>query len=501
MSELAAHRSQLPVAPSSFHVPRLADFRFADRSSLISPVVLAGIVRALDFAVIAGMGLGIALFYVGDLEHHDVTRYATSVAMTALIAIGFFEVMGLNRFPSTMSLPRLLPRLIAGWHLALTALVFAVFFLKIGPDFSRVWLIAWFVAGAGVLTLSRLVVWTLSHRWMRQGRLNRRAVIYGGGQACQDLLAVLEQDPNSDIRICGIFDERDDGRTPPLTAGYPKLGSLGDLVDFARRTRVDMVILALPVAAEARVLKVLEKLWVLPVDIRMAASASSLRLNRRAYSFVGKVALIDLCDKPLADWSTVAKWLFDKFVGSVAVLLLAPIMLAVAVAIRFDSRGPALFRQKRYGFNNELIKVYKFRTMYVDQTDAQADRLVARDDPRVTRIGRFLRSSSIDELPQLFNVLLGNLSLVGPRPHALKAKAAGKLYDEVVDSYFARHKVKPGITGWAQINGWRGETDTQEKIEKRIEHDLYYIENWSLLLDLYILAVTPFALLKTDNAY
>ena len=177
-------------------------------------------------------------------------------------------------------------------------------------------------------------------------------------------------------------------------------------------------------------------------------------------------------------------------------------MALTALAIKLDSKGPVLFRQKRYGFNNELIEVYKFRSMYVDQADANAARLVTKDDPRVTRVGRFIRKTSLDELPQLFNVVFkGNLSLVGPRPHALQAKAADRLYNDVVDGYFARHRVKPGITGWAQINGWRGETDTAEKLQHRIEHDLYYIENWSVPFDLYIIAMTPFRLLHTENAY
>jgi exopolysaccharide biosynthesis polyprenyl glycosylphosphotransferase len=198
----------------------------------------------------------------------------------------------------------------------------------------------------------------------------------------------------------------------------------------------------------------------------------------------------------------VMKWLFDKIVGGLALILALPAMALIALAIKLDSRGPVLFRQKRYGFNNDLIEVYKFRTMYTDKSDATAATLVTKDDPRVTRIGRFLRKASLDELPQLFNVVFnGNLSLVGPRPHAVNAKAEARLYADAVDGYFARHRVKPGITGWAQINGWRGETDTQEKILKRVEHDLYYIENWSVLLDLDILVRTPFALLKTENAY
>jgi lipopolysaccharide/colanic/teichoic acid biosynthesis glycosyltransferase len=169
--------------------------------------------------------------------------------------------------------------------------------------------------------------------------------------------------------------------------------------------------------------------------------------------------------------------------------------------VKLDSRGPRFFRQKRYGFNNELFDVWKLRTMYVDQQDANAEKLATFDDPRVTRSGRFLRRSSLDELPQLFNVLVGDMSLVGPRPHALKAKAAGELYQDAVGEYAARHKVRPGITGWAQVNGWRGETDTREKILKRVEHDLYYIDNWSLWLDLGILLRTVPALLKQQNAY
>jgi lipopolysaccharide/colanic/teichoic acid biosynthesis glycosyltransferase len=183
-------------------------------------------------------------------------------------------------------------------------------------------------------------------------------------------------------------------------------------------------------------------------------------------------------------------------------LAAAPVMLLTAIAIKLDSRGPVFFKQKRYGFNNELIEVYKFRSMYVDQCDATASKLVTKDDARVTRVGRFIRKTSLDELPQLINVVIkGNLSLVGPRPHAVHAKAEDRLYDEAVDGYFARHRVKPGITGWAQVNGWRGETNTHEKIQRRVEHDLYYIENWSVVFDFFILAKTPFALAKSENAY
>jgi lipopolysaccharide/colanic/teichoic acid biosynthesis glycosyltransferase len=177
-------------------------------------------------------------------------------------------------------------------------------------------------------------------------------------------------------------------------------------------------------------------------------------------------------------------------------------MAVVAILIKLDSPGPVLFKQRRHGFNNENIEVFKFRSLYTDKTDHDVRQSVTKGDPRVTRVGRFIRKTSIDELPQLFNVLFkGNLSLVGPRPHAVNQKLEDRQFDEAVDGYFARHRVKPGITGWAQINGWRGEITSPDKIKGRVEHDLYYIENWSLLFDLYILMMTPVTLLKAENAY
>ena len=304
------------------------------------------------------------------------------------------------------------------------------------------------------------------------------------------------------MRVVGVFDDRGDDRSANTCSDVSKLGTVDDLVEFARRTRVDLVIFSLPISAENRILQMLKKLWVLPVDIRLSAHTNKLRFRPRSYSYIGNVPVLDVFDRPIADWDVVMKSLFDKVVGALALLFAAPVMVLIALAIKLDSKGPVFFRQKRYGFNNELIEVYKFRSMYVDQADATASKLVTKNDPRVTRVGRFIRKTSLDELPQLFNVVFkGNLSLVGPRPHAVHAKAEDRLYDEAVDGYFARHRVKPGITGWAQIHGWRGETDSHQKIQRRVEHDLYYIENWSVLLDAYIVMMTPFALLRTEQAY
>jgi Undecaprenyl-phosphate glucose phosphotransferase len=338
-------------------------------------------------------------------------------------------------------------------------------------------------------------------QWAREGRLVRRVVIVGGGKEGESLVRALQSEADSDVRICGVFDDRSGERSPPVVAGVPKLGTVEDLVQFTRLTRVDLVLVSLPLTAEERVLQMVRKLWVLPLDVRLAAHMNRLRFRPRAYSYIGNVPVLDIFDKPIADWNMVVKTLFDRVVGLLILILLSPLMLVTAIAVKLDSPGPVFFRQRRFGFNNEIIEIFKFRSLYHEHADPHARQVVTKGDSRVTRVGHFIRKTSLDELPQLFNVLRGELSLVGPRPHAIEAPTENRLWEEVVDSYFARHRVRPGLTGWAQINGWRGELDTPEKLEKRVECDLYYIENWSLGFDLYILMRTPFALMRSENAY
>ncbi len=481
--------------------PRLADLGRNEKASLISPAVVQGLTRLTDLVLAAAIGVLVAALYIDEPQHAFGPAYLAAALFTSGAAVLVFDLIGVYRELSFDRILKQLPRIVVGWSMAFALLESAVFFLKAGPEMSRGWLALWFAIGLVALVMVRLVLASLVRSWAAEGRLNRRAVIFGTGEVTNDVIRQLEADSGTDIRIAGIFDDRGGNRTASVISGYPYLGGLKDLVRFCRETRVDLIILALPVAGEQRFVAVAKQLSMLPADVKLPARATNIRFSQRAYSHVGSVAMIDIADKPISGWGTLAKSIFDKAAAFTALVLLAPVMVAIAAAIRFDSKGPILFRQKRYGFNNELIEVLKFRSMYVDRCDADARRLVTRDDPRVTRVGRFIRKTSLDELPQLFNVLGGSLSLVGPRPHALQAKAADRLYDELVDDYFARHKVKPGITGWAQINGWRGETDTAEKIEKRVEHDLYYIENWSMLLDLYILAKTPTSLLNGENAY
>jgi Undecaprenyl-phosphate glucose phosphotransferase len=466
----------------------------------ISPIVLAGFVRMGEFALIMAVGLAVYAAYLPQIDGL-IWRYLLATFVIALLSMLAFQAADIYQVQAFRGHEKQYMRLASAWSVVFLIVTGASFLAKAGDMFSRVWLSGFYVGGLVALIISRRLVFLLVRKWTREGRLTRRTVIVGGGEAGAHVIEELRQN-DTGVKIIGLFDDRSDERTGTECAGERKLGTVDDLVEFGRRTRVDLVIFSLPISAETRILQMLKKLWVLPVDIRLAAHANKLQFRPRSYSYIGKVPVLDVADRPIADWDVVMKWLFDKIIGGIILLCALPVMALIALAIKLDSRGPVLFKQKRYGFNNDLIEVYKFRSMYADVADMSADKLVTKDDPRVTRVGRFIRKTSLDELPQLFNVVFkGNLSLVGPRPHAVHAKAEARLYDEAVDGYFARHRVKPGITGWAQINGWRGETDTQEKIQQRVEHDLYYIENWSLLFDLYIVLRTPFALLKTEHAY
>ncbi len=496
---------ELPVEPAGD--PGRALAALAETTGVLdmrphySPLVLAGLVRAVEFALLCATGVLVHLVYVVPQVGYSLA-YDVAIPSIAGLAIVAFQALRINNVAAFRAPIYQGFRIAGGWSLVMLAALAVIFFLKLEITFSRVWMMGWYMLGLGTLLVERGVLSLVTAYMTRTGRLDRRTVVVGGGEAGTALLEELSRQKDTDLRICGVFDDRNDDRSPDVVAGYPKLGNVDDLVALARHTRIDLIIFTMPITAEQRLLEMLRKLWVLPIDIRLAAHSNKLKFRPRSYSYIGAVPVLDVFDKPIADWDVVLKTIFDKVVGAAALVLLSPLFLATAIAVKLDSRGPVFFRQKRYGFNNEMIEIYKFRSMYAEELDPTAERLVTKGDPRVTRVGRFIRKASIDELPQLFNVVFkGNLSLVGPRPHAVHAKAADRQYDDVVDGYFARHRVRPGITGWAQINGWRGETDTPLKIQRRVEHDLAYIENWSLFFDIYILLITPFALIKTENAY
>ncbi len=328
----------------------------------------------------------------------------------------------------------------------------------------------------------------------------QRTVILGFTESGMHLAEYLVR--NHDIRsgIIGFIDDRSE-RVPENYNSLPLLGNTKDLEKLIRQEQVDQVLVALPWFAEGRIGAIVHRLRQLPVNVLLVPDMAAFRHAHNRIVDVSGIPMFNASELPLRGWSPLIKRCEDLVLGSIALVLFAPLMALVALAIRLDSKGPVLFRQKRYGYNNRLIWVFKFRSMYTERTDANAERQTTRDDDRITRVGRFIRKTSIDELPQLFNVLAGSMSMVGPRPHATATKAAGIPFEEAVSEYSSRHRVKPGITGWAQINGYRGETDTLHKIKKRVEYDLEYIAKWSVWFDLYILFRTVPAVLLTKEVY
>ncbi|MCB1504768.1 MAG: undecaprenyl-phosphate glucose phosphotransferase [Hyphomicrobiaceae bacterium] len=432
---------------------------------------------------------------------------ATTLSVAPLVAIAVALLVGIALKAqwsySVASLNRLAPQ-IAKVCLSAAGVLLIVggaFYLSGSALLPRLTLAQWLATSTATLVVIRWAASAVVDDLTQAGRLVRRTVIVGGGKDADDLIEAFRREGNSALQILGVFDDRSGDRAVSASGQLTHLGTFAQLAQFCRNEGVDLLIVTVPQRAEQRLLAILRQLFTLQIDIRVSALGSDLRLNSSSYRYIGKVPMLPVMDKPLSDWDRVVKNLEDRLLGLALIVLTAPVMACVALAVKLTSKGPVLFRQKRYGFNNELIEVYKFRSMYTDMSDATAAKLVTRDDPRVTPVGRFIRRTSLDELPQLLNVLRGEMSLVGPRPHAVQAKAERDLYEEVVQGYFARHRVKPGVTGWAQINGWRGETDTHEKLIRRVEHDLYYIDNWSLLLDLYIIAATPISLVTTKNAY
>jgi Undecaprenyl-phosphate glucose phosphotransferase len=458
-----------------------------------------GLLKTLDFLVLCGCFAAIAMMQAPGASERQVlglfylAMFASLGIMLTVRTMGNYEPVRWLRWLAN-----------AAWCAGIsTAASFTAFalarFLHLPADAAT--FLNWAAAGAFYFGATRIALGLWVSRDSSKTLFRQRIAIVGGGKAAEEALTLLDRPGLEHIEIVGLFDDRNDTRSPDSIRRYQKLGSISDLAGYTRQQSIDLVIVAIPMSAEKRLLQILKRLWELPVDIRISAASAELKLSPSAYSYLGELPLFNAFERPLDGWSAFFKDMMDRVIALAAIIGLAPVMIGVALAVKLESNGPVIFRQKRYGFNNELIEVFKFRSMFTNMSDAAAAKLVTKDDPRVTRVGRFIRKSSLDELPQLFNVLTGRLSLVGPRPHATQAKAAGTLYDQVVDGYFARHKMKPGITGWAQINGWRGETDTREKIEQRVKHDLEYIDKWSLLFDLYILAKTPFSLMKTENAY
>jgi Undecaprenyl-phosphate glucose phosphotransferase len=458
--------------------------------------VVAGFVAITDGLVVFCTGLAIYFLYVG--WHDDnYARYLSALSIQTIVVLTTFFFVKAYEFESVIRPVNQIKTVVTVFGLTFLVMVALAFSLKISTQFSRVWTFAWFSVAPLTLLMARGCAYFILRKWAQSGSLTRNIVIVGAGTQAQKLLEHLDSTREPWNKIAGIFDDRVD-RMGPTLMGYPVLGNLDDLLEFARRHRIDDIIVTLPWSADQRLFGVINKLRELPVHVRLGFDLVGFMFPRRRSSFIAGVPMLDIASKPLAGGKIVVKALEDKGLALFFLILLAPLLLFIALIIKLESRGPVLFRQPRYGFNNKVFSVYKFRTMFHDRPPEAGVPQARRDDPRVTPFGAFLRRSSLDELPQLLNVLDGSMSLVGPRPHAV---AHNKQYAEIIEGYFGRHRMKPGITGWAQVNGLRGETKTRDKMEARVEYDIYYIENWSLLFDLQILAMTVWVIFTDENAY
>jgi putative colanic acid biosynthesis UDP-glucose lipid carrier transferase len=357
-------------------------------------------------------------------------------------------------------------------------------------------LLAWALATPAALFVAHRALPVVVLRILAAEGVRKTAVIAGANDLGRRLAAGLREDPMLGVRFAGYFDDRVAGRLDQVPR-EENLGPLEALADYARAHRVDVIYIALPMASQPRILKLLEALRDTTASIYFVPDIFVSDLIQARVDSIGGLPVVAVCETPFTGVNGIVKTVSDFLLAAVILACIAPMMLAIAAGVKLSSPGPVLFRQRRYGVDGRKIVVYKFRSMTVAE-DGDLVTQATRHDARVTKFGAFLRKTSLDELPQFINVLQGRMSIVGPRPHAV---AHNELYRKLIRGYMIRHKVRPGITGLAQVNGFRGETDTLEKMKARIEQDLEYLRNWSLLLDLQIVLKTVVVVLRKQNAY
>ncbi|MEM7043020.1 MAG: undecaprenyl-phosphate glucose phosphotransferase [Pseudomonadota bacterium] len=468
-------------------------------------------VRVLLHLTVAGFSgwLAFILYYAPEsfvpLENLFLFFDASSIHYGKLAVLGgaIFSTISFVKYGRGMSGPldQQLQRLISAWCISLLIVIGLLFLMKTGSDYSRGWMIVWAMTTPILLIINLGVERGVVAMMHRLGFARRRLAIVGATEQAARLLESLSDNEAPDnFDLIGIFDDRvfEDPSDP---FAMMVRGSLFELKQLCRKEPIDAIVIAMPSSDSRRIADTVERLMEVPADIFLGPDLAHFELTHRSGTHLGPVPVTSLTRLPMRDWAGIAKWLEDKIIVLAAAIFLAPLLLLTAVLIKLDSPGPVLFRQRRFGFNNVAFDVYKFRTMHVDKGDPTGVRQTSRHDDRITRVGRFLRKTSIDELPQLINVWIGNMSIVGPRAHPVGMMVKNQPYQEIVRHYAARHRVKPGITGLAQVNGNRGEVTTREKAEKRVHFDLFYIENWSIWLDLSIILRTAIRLPFDRSAY
>jgi len=389
----------------------------------------------------------------------------------------------------------LMLEIVTGWVAILGLLGLLGWATQTLEAFDQNVLLAWALATPAALFAAHRALPVLLPRVLASEGLHKVAVIAGANDLGRRLAERL-RDPMLGVRFAGYFDDRSEGRLQNLPQAQ-NLGALARLADYARTQRVDVIYIALPMASQPRILKLLEDLRDTTASIYFVPDIFVSDLIQARVDSIGGLPVVAVCETPFHGFNGFAKRLSDIVLSSIILTLISPLLLAIAIGVKRSSPGPILFKQRRYGLDGRKIVVYKFRTMTVAE-DGDVVRQATRNDSRITRFGAFLRRTSLDELPQFINVLQGRMSVVGPRPHAV---AHNEMYRKLIRGYMIRHKVKPGITGLAQVLGWRGETETVEKMKGRIDADLTYLRSWSLLLDLQIVLKTVVVVLGKQNAY
>ena len=447
----------------------------------LSSPAIRYVAMALDALIIWGCGLAAYLWYHGTAAQAEIpARYKLVVLAVSLMLLVFSR--SIYRSWRVNELGVMLRSVVSGWLGAVAVILSWLFLTKSSSELSRVWFVGWTLGTLVVLCLQRLAVYGGLHWLRRQGYNFKSVVLVGAGQTSQHVQQALARSAWSGLRVLATL--------PPE--------ELASFMAQQGQRQVDEVWLCLPLGDKAGIFAALEALRHSTANIRLVPDMFALKLINHGISEVVGIPMLDLSASPITGDVRLLKATQDYLLGTLILLLISPLMLAIALAVKLTSKGPVLYRQRRHGWNREEIWVYKFRSMVVHQeTDYQVTQ-ARKNDARITPLGAFLRRTSLDELPQFINVLQGRMSIVGPRPHAL---VHNEHYKRLVPGYMLRHKVKPGITGWAQINGFRGETDTLDKMQKRVEYDLHYIENISLGLDLKIILLTVFKGFVHRNAY
>jgi Undecaprenyl-phosphate glucose phosphotransferase len=461
----------------------------------VSSSVISALAVGIDSLTIVGAGLALYLWVI-PLSPGTWDLYAAATCFAWVASLMLFQLGGLYQFEAIVRPRAHVDRLATAIGTAFLFLLAAAFAFKVAGSLSGAWMGGFAAAAFAGILVVRVALSRLALRLARDGVFKRNVIIVGTREHAARLLERIGELRPDFVSVIGVFVDRPG---PSHVCGVPVLGRGAEVVDFVRRARVDDVLLSLPWSAERQITATIEQLRELPVNVYLGSDLAGLSLDfREPPAHFSRMPVFAVIGRPLSGWGVALKAIEDYTLATLCLAATLPILAVAALAIKLDSPGPVLFKQKRLGFNNRVFVIYKLRSMHHVPEPAGRTIQATKSDSRVTRVGGFLRRSSIDELPQLLNVLNGTMSLVGPRPHAVDHNEE---YARKIRGYFARHRVKPGITGWAQVNGLRGQTESPDQMAARVRLDVYYTENWSLLFDLYIMARTIVVVVTGRNAH